>query len=163
MVVEKMLGFLKINTTEGFGKELLQYILNETIEKRKWDCISRLQVIKILYLLEKEFKKKTGTKLSKYIFIKHRLGPYSGDIVSDLEDLKNAGILANVNIYYSYKPVKALNKEEIEKIERKIKENDLERSLDNILERAKNVNSLLSFVENLDEVKKASLGNEIKI
>lgn len=160
-----MFGFLSSKGENlNLGKELLLFIFNETVQKRKWNSVDRLQAVKIIYLLEKEFKRKTGIKLSKYIFIKHRLGPFSNEIVTDLENLKETGIIENTNTYYNYKVVdlKVCIKE-IERVEKEIKDNNLEKELNEIIDKAKEISLLLDYVENLEEVKRAKFGEEIKV
>jgi len=157
-----ILNVFESNKNGDLGTDLILFIFDE-IKKRQWKGISRLQIIKILYLLDKDSVKKNSKKISKYIFTKNKLGPFSNDIVADLENLKNNGFLENVDFYYMYNLIKPVNSDDIVRVKTAIKDFDLELEFNNIIEKAKDVNSLLEYVENLNEVKKASLGEEIRI
>jgi len=108
-------------------------------------------------------KEKIGERFTDYNFEKWRLGPFSWDIIHDVENLKENGSLANPDNYYQYTLLELpTNFEEIkDQINSFIKKHDLEKNIDALFEIGKDTNTILSLVENRKEVKKAGFGEKI--
>ncbi len=144
--------------------QIALFIVDKAMEMN-FENISRLQVVKILYLLDKKFKEKTGKRLTGYDYVKNKLGPLDKKIINDLETLLDKGILQNSNSYYSYIRIELPTDfvDTKKKIDGIIDQEGLREILTETLELARDVNDILNVVENFDEVKNAKMGTPIVV
>lgn len=83
--------------------EFLKFIIKEAIEEYDYETISRLQIIKIAFLIDYFWDKQYGMPFSSYEYTKESLGPYSKEIIISLTDFVRQGVLVNTENYYTYK------------------------------------------------------------
>ncbi len=146
--------------TRGFKDELILFIADKAINEESYPKIDRLQIVKIIYLLDRLFFERKGFRLSSYNFIKHNLGPFSFEIITDLNVLVDRGILSNNNTYYDYVLLSIPDsfKERINEI-KNILDPEFKNDVDEIFLLAKNIGSLLDSVEKRTEVISTNFGS----
>ncbi len=145
-----------------FKEEIVLYVVYQAIKKYGYKKIDRLQVVKILYLIDDLLKKTSNDKISEYDYILDRLGPYDPQIIVDLTKLVNAGKLTNTNTYYEYllKDINEIDIQKIHEIDLIIQNlgNEIVKQIIGFFELGKNLNELLDFVHSKEEVKQKKLG-----
>jgi len=137
-------------------------VVKRAIRDFSYDTIDRLRVVKILYLIDRKLKNQQDIKFTQFNYIKHNLGPFTGDITSELENLIEEGILEHSdNIYYIYKISEI--PEDFNDIENRLEEKliMIDDSVKEIFELARDKTELLNYVEGLPEVKETHFGAEI--
>lgn len=143
-----------IKEVRHFGDELLIFIACKAINQHNFEKIDRLQMVKIVYLLDRLFLKTKGDKISRYNFIRHKLGPFSPEIVSDLNNLVSRGTFANKSTYYDYTiiGVPETYRTSFIEIKHMLSEPNVRSDVEDIFELAKDIGDLLTVVENREEV-----------
>ncbi|MDD5163181.1 MAG: hypothetical protein PHD95_03155 [Candidatus ainarchaeum sp.] len=144
------------------NKEIfLTFILDKAFRKEDYSEIGRLQIIKICFLIDKLFSEhKLST--SGYEYILERLGPYSDEIIKQLDKMVYDGKIQNGSQYYNYLILNLPEKiKEVEKLKETIVKEKLEKEIDQIFELAKDVGLLLDYVHGLPEVKSIEMGKKI--
>jgi len=149
-----------------FKEEIILYVVNKALKDFGYDKIDRLQVVKILYLLDRLMKQEAGNKISDYEYILERLGPYSREIIIELTSLVRRGALSNTESYYEYTISNLLESdlEKIKKVEQAISNMNTEKiaaGIIGIFELARNLTQLLDEVHNLEEVKNGKIGKVV--
>lgn len=143
---------------------LVLFVINKAFKEFGYNVIDRLQIIKTIFLLDRFFKLNKDETISGYHFIKGRLGPYSKEIVLDLDSLVDRKILKNGDAYYEYLLGESFKEKEagIKEIEKAIFScDDSKTRLKEILELAKDLSALLDAVYGLKEVSDREMGQEI--
>lgn len=143
-------------------KELILYVIQKATKEYDYIKIDKLQIVKILYLIDKLSLDKTGEKLSEYDYLLERLGPLAWEILSDLSSLKEERIIGNSDNPYDFILIDEKRVEEIirgvsEQVEKKIGKAEINR----IFNLAKNLSKLLDYVHSLDEVKKSGFKEKV--
>ena len=140
-----------------FKEDAVLYVVYKALKEYGYGKIDRLQVVKILYLLDKTLKEITGEKLSDYTYILERLGPYDQNIVVDLTKLVKSGKLNTTESYYEYilGNIDEDDEKKIKEVEKVILQmgSEIITKIKEIFELGKNSSQLLDTVHALKEVK----------
>lgn len=143
--------------TEKFKEEIVLYIVYKAIKEYGYEKIDRLQVVKILYLIDKLLKERNGSKVTAYNYIHERLGPYDQTIVMDLTKFVKLGKLINTGSYYEYVLCDNFDVKDLEKFKEIdnmiMNDTEIKNQIISIFELGRNVTALLDFVHSLKEVK----------
>jgi hypothetical protein len=141
------------------------YVIDKAINSHNYEFIGRLQIVKLLYMLDVYFKEKTSERFTNYEYQKWHHGPFTWDIVNEAEKLEEEGFLFHPNSYYLYTLIRVPEKfEEIKnKIDKSIRELGLEQKIQSLFELGRDKNEILRFVENREEVKKTKFSEKIEI
>ena len=147
------------------NKALILYVLKTATEKYGYKELDKLRIVKILYLIDRAVKHKSNKQISNYSYTLERLGPLDFKILDDLDTLRQENqIINSINLYNFTisEPSSQLLKYAQEQSSR-INECLQEDEITEIFDTAKNLNFLLNYVHNLDEVKHTRYREQIVI
>ena len=123
------------------------------IKKAGYMTTDRLTIMKVAYLIEREYYLETGSRLTSLSYSNYYYGPYNEFVMIALEQLANTGNIQKVDDYtYDLSPVN------IEDIPSPLKE--VEKRVINII-RKKTSFTLVDYIHTLREVKGTPFGEEI--
>lgn len=147
------------------NRSVLAYISKVALDSFNYDSIDRLQFVKILYMIESKMNQNGVGTLTDYEFIKARLGPYSSDIVNDLEKLVDIGVIEPGEKYYEYTlgDIPEEIQKEIDEIQILIQENGMSGELEEIFDLGRNTSDILDEVESLDVVENTERGDPVEL
>jgi len=142
-------------------RDLVLYVVYKALKDFNYPKIDRLQVVKLLYLIDDLFNKQNQKKLSEYHYILERLGPYAPEIIADLTELVRLGKLMNTDTYYEY-TLSEITKEDLEKIKKieqiiKKRGEEIIKKIVVFFEMGRDLDMLLDYVHSKEEVKSKKL------
>ena len=144
-------------------RTMLAYILNKALRQKKWESISRLQVVKICFLLDRLFKQ-SNVSTSSFEYSMERLGPYDRAITEELEHMVSRGEIKNHTEYYNYCIMDLPDKlTEVDSLEKEIEAAHIGKEVDDIFEKAEETRFLLKYVHELPDVKSVELGKKFPV
>lgn len=84
------------------NKLVLLFLAKSAMEKFEYTQLTRIQLVKILFLLEKKLYDAGEERLTDYVFEMTETGPYSADVINDIEELVEVGWLSRGDRYNQY-------------------------------------------------------------